>query len=159
MSDSKELILYMMSSIMLVLSLSYLFAGDDQIQMDRITSVCINGRKKLRGKKNFIGAIVILMIWSITYIPYYVGVLNTYGYMGLDYPIQSVENLRNSLLSDIKMSIGELLIIINVGKIFLLLSELLVVNVISRKIRSFSRTVVAGLCIFVGPVLMGYLLV
>ncbi len=158
LSGKNEIILYILSGTMLILLVSFLFTEDDRIYMERITSVCIYGRGILMKKKYLIGLIVALVIWTIVYVPYLGGVFGVYGSSGISFPVQSVENMESSILSGLNLSVGESLFVIYFSKYLLMVVELFLISIISRRLRSFYYTVVVSLCLFVGPFLVLYII-
>ena len=153
-----ELLLAIMCEIMLVLSVTFLFAGDYQIKMDSITDVCLKGRSKLFIRKITIGLLVALAIWAVTYMPYLFGVLNAYGYMGMDFPAGSVSNLSGKFFSRMGMTVKAVIILLYALKYLVAAAELFIIAYISKRTRSVSKSIVIGLCLFTGPLLIGYLI-
>ena len=143
---------------MLVLSLTFLFAGDDSIHIDRVTSVCINGRRRLYIKKIVIGMTVSLIIWCINFLPYMISILNVYGCQGLEYPAQSVSTLSGTIFEKLNMTVRGSMIVLCFLKYMGLVAELFILSAVSKKIRSIGGTMVAGICLLAGPLMLAYVL-
>ena len=159
LAKRKELTLAITAGIMLVLALTYLFAGDDRLYMDRVTSVTLYGRRSLYIKKILLGSFVALIIYCLNYLPYFFSILNVYGTAGLSYPAQSVINLEGTIFEKLGFSIGGCIAFYMVLKYLIMIAEFFLLSCISRKLRSLSRTIVTGLVIFVGPFLIAYVLI
>lgn len=158
MAKRKELTMAITLSIMLVLSLSYLFACDDSLYMDRMTSVMLKGRRSLTIKKMVIGSIIAFVIYAINYFPYVLSIFKVYGSNGLSFPAQSVINLEGSVFEKLGFSIGGCIGFNLILKYLIMITEMIVLFFMSKKLRSLSRTLVAGLVVFVGPLLMAYVI-
>lgn len=154
----KELTLAIMAGIMLVLSLSYLFAGDDRLYIERITSVTAGGRKKLFLKKILIGSAIVFIIYCLNYLPYVLGILNVYGSGGLGFPAQSVGTLKGTVFESMGFSIGGSIACIMVLKYLAMTAGMMILSFISGRLRSISRTIVVGLVVLVGPFLVMYVM-
>ena len=159
MAKHKELTMAITLSIMLVLSLSYLFACDDSLYMDRITSVMLKGRKRLNIKKMIIGSIIAFLIYVMNYFPYVFSIFKVYGSNGLSFPAQSVTNLEGSVFEKLGFSIGGCVAFFLILKYLIMISEMIALHFLSKKLRSLSRTLVVGIVIFVGPLLMVYVII
>ena len=159
LAERKELTMAITASLMLVLSLTFLFAGDDSIHIDRVTSVCINGRRRLYIKKIVIGMTVSLIIWCMNYLPYIISVLNVYGCQGLEYPAQSVSTLSGTIFEKLNMTVRGSMIVLCFLKYMGLVAELFILSAVSKKIRSIGGTMVAGICLLAGPLMLMYVLV
>ena len=157
-AERKELTMAITASLMLVLSLTFLFAGDDSIHIDRVTSVCINGRRRLYIKKIVIGMMVSLIIWCINFLPYMISVLNVYGCQGLEYPAQSVSTLSGTIFEKLNMTVRGSMIVLCFLKYMGLVAELFILSAVSKKIRSIGGTMVAGICLLAGPLMLMYVL-
>ncbi|MBO4782764.1 MAG: hypothetical protein J5522_10235 [Lachnospiraceae bacterium] len=157
-AERKELTMAITASLMLVLSLTFLFAGDDSIHIDRVTSVCINGRRRLYIKKIVIGMMVSLIIWCINFLPYMISVLNVYGCQGLEYPAQSVSTLSGTIFEKLNMTVRGSMIVLCFLKYMGLVAELFILSAVSKKIRSIGGTMVAGICLLAGPLMLAYVL-
>lgn len=153
-----ELLLAIMCEIMLVLSVTFLFAEDYQIRMDNITDVCLKGRRKLFIRKIILGSLIALVVWAVTYMPYLFGILNAYGYMGMDFPAGSVSNLSVSIFSKMGMTVRSVIILLYALKYLVMAAELFIIAYISRRTRSFSKSIIIGLSLFTGPLLIAYLI-
>lgn len=158
LAERKELTMAITASLMLVLSLTFLFAGDDSIHIDRVTSVCINGRRRLYIKKIVIGMTVALIIWCMNYLPYIISVLNVYGCQGLEYPAQSVSTLSGTVFEKLNMTVRGSIIVLCFLKYMGLVAELFILSAVSKKIRSIGGTMVAGICLLAGPLMLMYVL-
>ena len=158
LAERKELTMAITASLMLVLSLTFLFAGDDSIHIDRVTSVCINGRRRLYIKKIVIGMMVALIIWCMNYLPYIISVLNVYGCQGLEYPAQSVSTLSGTVFEKLNMTVRGSIIVLCFLKYLGLAAELFILSAVSKKIRSIGGTMVAGICLLAGPLMLMYVL-
>ena len=159
MAKHKELNMAITLSIMLVLSLSYLFACDDSLYMDRITSVMLKGRKRLNIKKMIIGSIIAFLIYVMNYFPYVFSIFKVYGSNGLSFPVQSVNHLEGSVFEKLGFSIGGCVGFFLILKYLIMIAEMIVLHFLSKKLRSLSRTLVVGIVIFVGPLLMVYVII
>ena len=159
MAKRKELSMAITLSIMLVLSLSYLFACDDSLYMDRITSVMLKGRKRLNIKKMIIGSVIAFLIYAMNYFPYVFSIFKVYGSNGLSFPAQSVTNLEGSVFEKLGFSIGGCVAFFLILKYLIMISEMIALHFLSKKLRSLSRTLVVGIVIFVGPLLMVYVII
>lgn len=159
LAERKELTMAISASLMLVLSLTFLFAGDDSIHIDRVTSVCINGRRRLYIKKIVIGMTVSLIIWCMNFLPYIISVLNVYGSQGLEYPAQSVSTLSGTVFEKLNMTVRGSIIVLCFLKYMGLVAELFILSAVSKKIRSIGGTMVAGICLLAGPLMLMYVLV
>lgn len=159
MAKHKELNMAITLSIMLVLSLSYLFACDDSLYMDRITSVMLKGRKRLNIKKMIIGSIIAFLIYVMNYFPYVFSIFKVYGSNGLSFPVQSVSHLEGSVFEKLGFSIGGCVGFFLILKYLIMIAEMIVLHFLSKKLRSLSRTLVVGIVIFVGPLLMVYVII
>ncbi|MBR6474332.1 MAG: hypothetical protein IKS98_02660 [Lachnospiraceae bacterium] len=159
MAKHKELTMAITLSIMLVLSLSYLFACDDSLYMDRITSVMLKGRKRLNIKKMIIGSIIAFLIYVMNYFPYVFSIFKVYGSNGLSFPVQSVSHLEGSVFEKLGFSIGGCVGFFLILKYLIMIAEMIVLHFLSKKLRSLSRTLVVGIVIFVGPLLMVYVII
>ncbi|MBR5178891.1 MAG: hypothetical protein IKW90_08855 [Lachnospiraceae bacterium] len=158
LAKSKEITLGITAGIMLVLTLSYLFAGDDRLYIERVTSVTLNGRRALFLKKVILGSLVVLVIYCLNYLPYILSTLTVYGSGGLGFPTQSVRNLEGTVFEKLGFSIGGSIAFYAVLKYMFMIAEMLVLSLISKKLRSLSRTIVTGLVVFVGPLLIMYVM-
>ena len=158
LAKRKEITMAIMSGIMLIISLSFLFAGDDRLKMDRVTSVLPKGRASLLIKKYLLGSLVALVIYSINYVPYFISILQVYGTQGLSFPAQSVSTLSDTIFERLGFTVGTTLSIILILKYIVLLLQMLILSVISKKVRSLSKTIVYCIVFFVGPLLILYIL-
>ena len=158
MAARKELTLAITAGIMVVLSLTFLFAGDDRLYMDRVTSVTFRGRKKLLAKKILLGCGILLVIYAVNYVPDVLSTLKVYGSSGLSFPAQSVVNLEGTVFEKLGFNIGGCVLFFQMLKYLIMVSEMLVLSIISKKLRSLSRTMVTGMVVFVGPLLILYVI-
>ena len=158
LAKRKEITMAITAGIMLVLALSYLFAGDDRIYAEKVTSVTLKGRRRLLLKKITLGSIVLLVIYCLNFLPYFIGVLKVYGTNGFGYPAQSVSNLGNSIFEKLGFSVGGAVIFYMALKYIAMVAEMVLLGIISRKLRSICATIVTGLVVFVGPLLVIYVM-
>ncbi len=158
MAARKELTLAITAGIMVVLSLTFLFAGDDRLYMDRVTSVTFRGRKKLLAKKILLGCGILLVIYAVNYVPDVLSTLKVYGSSGLSFPAQSVVNLEGTVFEKLGFNIGGCVLFFQMLKYLVMVFEMLVLSIISKKLRSLSRTMVTGMVVFVGPLLILYVI-
>lgn len=159
MALKKEISLAIMLGIVFVISVTYLFAGDDRLYMDRVTSVTLKGRRNLLLKKMMIGSIIALVIYLINYVPYIMSVLKVYGNNGLNFPAQSVTNLEGSIFEKMGLSIGGSIAFYISLKYLIMIGCMIVICYISKRLRSLNRSLVTSLVIFVGPLLVGYIII
>ena len=158
LAKRKEITLAITAGIMLVLTLSYLFAGDDRLYIERVTSVTLKGRKSLFLKKMLLGSIIVLVVYCLNYLPYMLSVLDVYGSGGLSFPAQSVTNLEGTIFEKLGFSIGGSIVFFAMLKYLVMLAGMLLLSLISRRLRNLSRTIVTGLVVFVGPLLIMYVM-
>ena len=155
-AQEKELTMAIIAGIMTVLCITFLFAGDDQIRIDSITSTCIKGRRHLYVKKYLLGLLVLLCIFAVDYAPYIWNVFELYGAPGITFPAGSVMNLTDSVFASLEMPILAAVILCQLVKFLCMTAVMFIISFISRKLRSLSHTMVVSLCIFVGPLLIIY---
>ncbi len=155
-AKDKELTMAIVAGIMTVLCITFLFAGDDQMHIDSITSTCINGRRHLYLKKYLLGILILLCIFALNYGPYIWNVFEIYGAGGIIYPASSVMNLADSFPGIGGLPILAVVILFQWLKFLCMSGVMFAISFISRKLRSLSRTMVVALCIFVGPLLIIY---
>lgn len=154
----KENVLAIMAGLMLVLAVTYLFAGDDELCIDNITSVCVRGRGRLLLRKYLIGIVVLLAVMFIIYGTYLFNVLNTYGTRGNDFPVASLSHLRSSVFASMNFTIKGVIICLHILKYICMCAAMMLISWISKKIRSVSRTMVTSIVLFVGPLMIVYVL-
>ena len=155
-AKDKELTMAIVAGIMTVLCITFLFAGDDQLHIDSITSTCINGRRHLYLKKYLLGILVLLCIFAVNYGPYIWNVFDVYGAGGITYPASSVMNIADSFPGIGGLPILVAVILFQCFKFLCMTGVMFAISFISKKLRSLSHTMVVALCIFVGPLLIMY---
>lgn len=156
LGKDKKILLYIISSVMTVLCVSGLFANDDQIRLDTITNVCRNGRRKLYIKKYLTGLCILTVIWFLNWLPYYLNVIKTYGYAGMGSALVSLEHMEKSIPASLGLSIGGYLGFMCLFEYLVMVAEMTVISIVSKRIRSYSQTMIIGLSMFVGPLLITY---
>ena len=153
-----EVVMAITVGVMLVLSVTYLFAGDDSIYADSFTSVTLKGRRELCVMKLIIGSIIALVLYLVNYLPYYISVFNVYGNNGFDFPVQSVSGLENTIFAHYGVTVGTAVVFFMITRYLLMIAGMLFLSFISKRLRNISRTLVTGLIILVGPLLVVYVL-
>ena len=107
-------------------------------------------------KKYLLGLLVLLCIFAVDYGPYIWNVFELYGAPGITFPAGSVMNLTDSVFASLEMPILAAVILCQLVKFLCMTAVMFIISFISRKLRSLSHTMVVSLCIFVGPLLIIY---
>ena len=142
-------ILAVMAALMMVVCSVFMYAPDYQTGVDRIVRSTVKGRKKLFLKREAVGTGVLLILFVVTYIPFFVSVLKAYGAAGLGYPACSLGHL-GSIPAGI--SIRGYLMILSAVRFVILWLEMNMVFLISTKVRSISYALIIGVAMFVIPI-------
>ena len=76
----------------------------------------------------------------------------------MDFPAGSVSNLSGKFFSRMGMTVKAVIILLYALKYLVAAAELFIIAYISKRTRSVSKSIVIGLCLFTGPLLIGYLI-
>ena len=144
-------ILAVMAALMMVVCSVFMYAPDYQTGVDRIVRSTVKGRKKLFLKREAVGTGVLLILFLVTYIPFFVSVLKAYGAAGPGYPACSLGHLGSI---PAWISIRGYLMILSVVRFVILWLEMNMVFLISTKVRSISYALIIGVAMFVIPVIL-----
>ena len=144
-------ILAVMAALMMVVCSVFMYAPDYQTGVDRIVRSTVKGRKKLFLKREVVGTGVLLILFLVTYIPFFVSVLKAYGAAGPGYPACSLGHLESI---PAWISIRGYLMILSAVRFVILWLEMNMVFLISTKVRSISYALIIGVAVFVIPVIL-----
>ena len=158
LGHDKIIILDTIAAIMTVLCITGLFANDDCISFDRITSVCLKGGSRLMRKKLLLGACILSVVWGLNYLPYIYNVLHTYGFAGATSPAVSLTHLKDSLIAQTGISVRGYLILFYIVRYAIMILEMCIIARVSRRVRSYGRTMIIGICVFGGPLVIAFVM-
>ena len=141
-------LLAVMAALLMLICSAFMYAPDYQSGVDRIVRATAKGRNSLFIRREVLGTIILIFTFLITYIPFYVSVLNAYGTSGFSYPACSLSHLN---WVPVCISIRGYLILLSIVRFMILWLEMNLVYLISSKVRSISYTIIIGTALFVVP--------
>lgn len=139
-------------NLLMILCTVFICSSEHQTGMNTLNRVSYKGRRILITQKVFIGSMITMIVYCIVYLPFYYNVFSTYGIRGGDFPLCSMEHMAGW-----KISIFTYLIILCVMRYISLLVKMLTLFGLSGKLRSSSLTILVGIGLYVGPLLVFYL--
>ena len=142
-------LLSVMAALLMLICAVFMYAPDYQSGVDRIVKTTAKGRKSLFIRREVLGTVILLLTFLITYIPFFVSVLNAYGDSGFSYPACSLSHLN---WVPVWISIRGYLVLLSIVRFMILWLEMNLVYLISVKVRSISYTLIIGAALFVIPV-------
>jgi len=142
-------LLSVMAALLMLICAVFMYAPDYQSGVDRIVKTTAKGRKSLFIRREVLGTVILLLTFLITYIPFFVSVLNAYGDSGFSYPACSLSHLN---WVPVWISIRGYLVLLSIVRFVILWIEMNLVYLISTKARSISYTLIIGAALFVIPV-------
>lgn len=142
-------LLSVMAALLMLICAVFMYAPDYQSGVDRIVKTTAKGRKSLFIRREVLGTVILLLTFLITYIPFFVSVLNAYGDSGFSYPACSLSHLN---WVPVWISIRGYLVLLSIVRFVILWIEMNLVYLISTKVRSISYTLIIGAALFVIPV-------
>lgn len=141
-------LLSVMAALLMLICAVFMYAPDYQSGVDRIVKTTAKGRKSLFIRREVLGTVILLLTFLITYIPFFVSVLNAYGDSGFSYPACSLSHLN---WVPVWISIRGYLVLLSIVRFVILWIEMNLVYLISTKARSISYTLIIGAALFVVP--------
>lgn len=141
-------LLSVMAALLMLICAVFMYAPDYQSGVDRIVKTTAKGRKSLFIRREVLGTVILLLTFLITYIPFFVSVVNEYGDSGFSYPACSLSHLN---WAPVWISIRGYLVLLSIVRFVILWIEMNLVYLISTKARSISYTLIIGAALFVVP--------
>ncbi len=151
-AGSKDLQLGLIAMVVLICCLVYVYSVEFQTGSNVLLKCSYKGREDTFLIKMIISAIIVTVIFVLTYGPYFYNVLSTYATRGINAPSYSMEHLSNW-----NMSIKSYLIMICISRYVALLVAMLIVFWLSKKLKSFISTMLASTAILILPILLSLL--
>lgn len=151
-AGTKDLTLGLTAMAMVICCLVYVYSVEFQTGANVLLKTNFKGREDTFLCKLIISAVIVTIIFVLTYAPFFYNVLSTYGTAGINSPACSIENL-----SRWGISIKGYLILISVFRYIALLSAMLLIFFLSTKLKSVISTLLASTAILVLPILLSLL--
>lgn len=145
----KDLTLGLTAALFVLICAAGIYSIEYQTGADRLLKASYKGRRYTFGRKFFVGLLIVTTVYIITYVPYYYNVLSVYGTDGINAPACSMETL-----SGIAISIKGYLCIVGALRFFALVCEMAILCFLSARLKSFVATLLAGMAVFVVPLLL-----
>ena len=154
LTNSDILLLSMITAILVILCMVNIFVIEYRENTYNIINVTKYGRQRTFWYKIGIKISMVIMIITITYVPYVIRIIKNYGLTCLDAPIISMN--RFSTLS-INTSILEYIILVFLMKILGLIMAGILIAFLAVKLKSFIMTAVVSTFIIVIPSFLAYI--
>ncbi|OQB54084.1 MAG: ABC-2 family transporter protein [Firmicutes bacterium ADurb.Bin146] len=154
LTNSDILLLSMITAILVILCMVNIFVIEYRENTYNIINVTKYGRQRTFWYKIGIKISMVIMIITITYVPYVIRIMKNYGLTCLDAPIISMNSF--STLS-INTSILEYIILVFLMKILGLILAGILIAFLAVKLKSFIVTAVVSTFIIVIPSFLAYI--
>ncbi|NLF36645.1 MAG: hypothetical protein GX584_05785, partial [Clostridiaceae bacterium] len=154
LTNSDILLLSMITAILVILCMVNIFVIEYRENTYNIINVTKYGRQRTFWYKIGIKISMVIMIITITYVPYVIRIIKNYGLTCLDAPIISMN--RFSTLS-INTSILEYIILVFLMKILGLIMAGILIAFLAVKLKSFIMTAVVSTFIIVIPSFLAFI--
>ena len=154
LTNSDILLLSMITAILVILCMVNIFVIEYRENTYNIINVTKYGRQRTFWYKIGIKISMVIMIITITYVPYVIRIIKNYGLTCLDAPIISMN--RFSTLS-INTSILEYIILVFLMKILGLIMAGILIAFLAVKLKSFIMTAAVSTFIIVIPSFLAYI--
>lgn len=151
-AGNKNATLALTAVAILICSLTYVYSVEFQTGAAVLLHTSPRGRKAVFLRKFTVGMIILSIIYTLTYAPYFYNVLHAYGTRGLYAPACSMRHL-----SDWNISILNYIIAISIVRYFVLIASMLLIFFISSKTKSFISSLLTETAVLVMPIVL-YLL-
>ncbi len=151
-AGNKDATLALTALAMLICTLTYVYSVEYQTGAAVLLRTSPRGRRPVFLRKLAVGMIVLTVIYSLAYAPYFYNVLHAYGTQGIEAPALSMEHLSGR-----DMSILSYLVLLLIVRYFGLVLALLLIFFISSRARSYISSLLIGTAVLVLPVVL-YLL-
>ena len=151
---SRDVILAMIFSVILILAISNVFCAEYQNGMIRIIKSTKNGRSKLFLTKALICHISAILVAAATYVPLSVTFAARYKISDWSAPIQSIKLFENVQYSISIMGAAAVSIVCLAATVFAVTN---VVLLLSQLVKKQNLTIILSLLLLVLPLIFGYL--
>ncbi|WP_037322778.1 hypothetical protein [Ruminococcus sp. NK3A76] len=151
-AGSKDTTMALTAMAMLILTLTYVYSIESQTGANILLHTSLKGRGAVFIRKLIIGTAVVTIIYLMTYLPYFYGVLKAYGTREITAPACSMEHLQS-----FNLSIKAYLILLCVVRYLTLITAMLLIFFISKKAKSFISALLIETAVFILPLVL-YLL-
>ncbi|HKM33859.1 MAG TPA: hypothetical protein VJY54_03850 [Lachnospiraceae bacterium] len=152
-AGGKNKLLAIMANLLLILCITYVYSIEYQTGMNVLLRSSAKGRGLLNRRKVLLGSLIIFIIYMATYVPFFYSILTVYGTRGIDMPVCSMEHM-----SGWHISIRSYLIGLSALRYVVMWLEMIIVFQLSARLKSVILTMLSGVCIFVGPLMIMYFL-
>lgn len=151
-AGNKDITMALTAMAMIICCLTYVYSIEYQTGASVLLKTSKRGRFCVFVYKVWIGAIIVTIIYILTYVPYYYNVLNTYGLRGINAPAYSMEHLKQ-----FGISIKWYLIIILAMRFIALIIAMLIIYYLSSVLKSFVSALLTSTAVLVLPLLLSLL--
>lgn len=151
-AGNNDLTLGLTAMAMVIFCLVYVYSVEYQTGANILLRTSAKGRGITFLHKLIIGLTIVTVIYFLTYFPYFYNVLSAYGTRGIDSPICSIE-----AFSGWSMSIKGYLIFISAERYLALIIAMLIIYLLSCKLKSIISTFLASTAVLILPILLSLL--
>ena len=145
-AGNKDATLALTALAMLICTLTYVYSIEYKTGAAVLLRTSPRGRGKVFVRKFFIGLIIVTIIYTLTYAPYFYNVLHAYGTRQLSATACSMEHLAG-----LDISILAYLVLISILRYFGLIVSMLLIFFISSKARSFISSLLIETAVLIVP--------
>lgn len=144
---SKQIVYDVLALIFLVFALSAVFSYEEKNNVKTVIHTTANGRVKLFMSKIISVIILTTIIWGLVYGAQLLEINKHYNFTNLEAPVQSLDFFENI---NIKCSLGDLIFIVSLLRLFVLILISFIICYISNRV-SLIKTIIISIVIFLIP--------
>lgn len=137
----KNILLATFAGLMMVVCSCFMYGPDYQAGTEKVIRATDRGRTYLFLRRELIGTLILLLVFSIIYLPYTISVLVAYGTQGMGFPACSVRCLE---WCPHRITLRDYLIGLNIMRFIILWAGMNLIWYISTKVRSTGYTFCIG---------------
>lgn len=152
-ANNKDIKLGMAALIVLIVPLSYIYGMDYQRDTINIIRTSYLGRGFDNMLKVLVGILSIVIVYFMTYFPFYYKVINKYGLTSISAPACSLQNL-SKVSHDV--SIGDYLVLVAVIRFVGLVIVMFIIFLLSKIIKNVLKVSLTAVVLFVFPMIFAY---
>lgn len=146
-SGNKDLFLALIALAMTICCLSYVYSVEYETGVKALQRSSAKGRGTTFAAKFLVGLIASVLVFLITYTPYFYSVFKEFGTNAINAPLCSIEGFNLSL------SIRSYLILISLIRLLALTLAMLLIYALSIKLKSLVSTILAATSLLILPII------
>lgn len=148
-SNLTPIYLALIMTAFIIAFMNEMFGIEYRTQMNNLIQATVFGRKRYLYYKLIIALMLIIVLYIVTYMPYFYQIISAYGSAGIDAPAYSMEHLPNT-----SMSIKNYLLVKSLIRFIGYICQVLLIYILSKKFHNNVIVVVLSCFILILPLLL-----